>query len=339
MIKVYTDTTYLTQEYRKIIFPVLLDIHFLKAPNALENFQIIEELENADVVIVPVAINYFFKHKKQQELNQFIDKALAANKKVWVYSAGDFGITFRKHVTVFRLGGFKSKLSKNEEIMPLFVSDPYTYVLNTNWFFLDKTEKPTIGFVGNANGSFLKKIKEILIFFKLNFKRQFDKSIGDYQSFFSSSSVRYSVLKDLEKSQSVICNFIYRNSYRGGAQTENQKKQSTLEFFQNIENNLYTICIRGAGNFSVRLYETLMMGRIPVVVQSDAKLPLENTMNWQNHAVLVNRNTIIEEVIAFHNKFSNEEIIEIQKNNRNLMLNLFLRVNYFKKIYTLQNEF
>ncbi len=94
------------------------------------------------------------------------------------------------------------------------------------------------------------------------------------------------------------------------------------------------------------------MGRIPVVVQSDAKLPLENTMNWQNHAVLVNRNTIIEkvnkyakkcknieEVIAFHNKFSNEEIIEIQKNNRNLMLNLFLRVNYFKKIYTLQNEF
>lgn len=339
MIQVYTDTNYLTQEYRKIIFPVLLDIHFLKSESALANFQIIDELENADVVIVPVAINYFFKHKKQQELNQFIDKALALNKKVWVYSAGDFGITFRNDVTVFRLGGFQSKLSKNEKIMPLFVSDPYTYVLNTDWYFLDKTEKPTIGFVGNANGSFSKKIKENLIFLKLNLKRQFDKSIGDYQPFFSSSSVRYKVLKNLEKNKSIFCNFIYRNSYRGGVQTENEMKQSTKEFFQNIENNLYTICIRGAGNFSVRFYETLMMGRIPVVVMSDAKLPMENEINWKNHAVLVDQNNIIEELLSFHNTNSVEKIIEIQKNNRDLMLNLFLRVNYFKKTYQLQHEF
>ncbi len=339
MIKIYTDTTYLTQEFRKIIFPVLLDIHFLKTPDAVANYQIIDEIENADVVIVPVAINYFYKHKKLQELNQFIDKAIALNKKVWVYAAGDFGISFRKDVIVFRSGGFKSKLSSNEEIIPTFVSDPYTYVLNTNWFFLDKTEKPTIGFVGNANGSFSKRLKEFLIFLKLNFKRQFDKSIGDYQPFFSSSSVRYTVLKSLEKSQSIICNFIYRNSYRGGAQTENEIKQSKVEFFQNIENNLYTICIRGAGNFSVRLYETLMMGRIPVVVLSDTKLPLENVITWENHAVLVTQNNLIDELTNFHNKFSNEEIIEIQKSNRDLMLNLFLRINYFKKIYDLRNEF
>ena len=82
MIKIFTDKTYLTQEYRKIIFPVLLDIHFLKTKNALDNFQLIDDIEKADVVIVPVAINYFFKHKKQKELNQFIDKAIAQNKKV-----------------------------------------------------------------------------------------------------------------------------------------------------------------------------------------------------------------------------------------------------------------
>lgn len=339
MIKIYTDTRYLTQEFRKIIFPVLLDIHFLKTTDALANFQIIEEIENADIVIVPVAINYFFKHKKQQELNQFIDKAIAQNKKVWVYAAGDFGITFRKDVSVFRLGGFKSKLSKNEVIMPLFVSDPFTYILNTNWFFLNKTEMPTIGFVGNANGSFYKRLKELLIFLKLNFKRQFDKSIGDYQPFFSSSSVRFTVLKSLEKSNAIVCNFIYRKSYRGGAQTESQIKQSTVEFFQNIENNLYTICIRGAGNFSVRLYETLMMGRIPIVINSDAKLPLENEINWKNHAVFTDKNNIIDAVLAFHNSFSNEELIAIQKSNRDLLLNDFLRVNYFHKIYQLENEF
>lgn len=339
MIKIYTDTRYLTQEFRKIIFPVLLDIHFLKTANALSNFQLVDELETADVVLVPVAINYFFKHKKQQELNQFIDKAIALNKKVWVYAAGDFGITFRKDVTVFRLGGFQSKLSKNEQIMPLFVSDPYTYILENNWFFVDKTDKPTIGFVGNANGSFTKKIKELLIFLKLTLKRLFDKSIGDYQSFFSSSSVRYSVLKSLEKSHAITCNFIYRNSYRGGAQTEKEIKQSTKEFFQNIECNLYTVCIRGAGNFSVRLYETLMMGRIPIVIHSDAKLPLENDINWKNHVVFASKNNIIDAVLAFHNSFSNEALIAIQKSNRDLMLTQFIRVNYFHTIYQLENEF
>ena len=60
MIKIYTDSNYLTKEFRKIIFPVLLDIHFTKSTLALENFQIIDKIENADVVIVPVAINYFF---------------------------------------------------------------------------------------------------------------------------------------------------------------------------------------------------------------------------------------------------------------------------------------
>jgi hypothetical protein len=339
MIKIYTDTKYLTQEYRKIIFPVLLDVHFLKSTNALLNYQIIDEIEKANVVIVPVAINYFFKYKKIKELNIFIDNAIKLNKKVWVYSAGDFGISFRKDVTVFRLGGFKSKLTKNEQIMPLFVSDPYSYVLDTNWFYLNKPEKPTIGFVGNANGSFFKKIKEILIFLKLNIKRLFDKSIGDFQPFFSSSSVRYNVLKNLEKNNSILCDFIYRNSYRGGAQTETQIKKSSIEFFQNIQNNLYTVCIRGAGNFSVRFYETLMMGRIPVVVLSDAKFPLENQIKWENHAVFVNQNNIIEGLINFHAKYSNEDLIEIQKNNRNLMLKYFLRVDFFKKINELENEF
>ena len=180
--------------------------------------------------------------------------------------------------------------------------------------------------------------KEFLIFLKLNLKRLLDKSIGDYQFFFSSSSVRYSVLKSLEKSKAIVCNFIYRNSYRGGAQTETEIKQSTKEFFQNIERNLYTICIRGAGNFSVRLYETLIMGRIPIVIHSDAKLPLENEIIWKNHAVLAHKNNVIDSVLTFHNSLSNEELIAIQKSNRDLMLTQFLRVNYFHKIHQLENE-
>ena len=112
-----------------------------------------------------------------------------------------------------------------------------------------------------------------------------------------------------------------------------------MEFFTNIENNLYTVCIRGAGNFSVRLYETLMMGRIPVVIASDAKLPLENYINWEKHLVITNSENILKDLVVFHEKSSNEALIEIQKNNRELMLGLFQRVNYFAALYHFKNEF
>lgn len=339
MIKIHTDTRYLTQEYRKIIFPVLLDIHFLKSTIAVENFQIVDEIENADVVVVPVAINYFFKQKKEKELHQFIDKALLSHKKVWVYSAGDFGITFRKDVTVFRLGGFKSKLSDNEEILPSFVSDPYDILFTNKWETIDKTVTPTIGFVGHANNSKIKLAKEFLLHLKFTISRMVNKSLGDYQPFYPSGLKRFEILQQLSKTDKISTNFIFRKLYRAGVKNEVDKEKTSLEFFKNIESNLYTVCMRGAGNFSVRLYETLMMGRIPVLVASDAKLPLENFIDWKKHVVLTNSENIAADLVSFHELNSKEELIEIQMNNRNLMLGLFQRVNYFVAIYKFRNEF
>jgi hypothetical protein len=339
MIRIYTDRNYLTQEFRKIIFPVLLDIHFTKSTLALEKFQLVDTLENADVVIVPVAINYFFKNKKKTELNQFIDKALAANKKVWVYAAGDFGITFRKDVIVFRLGGFKSKLSENEEILPSFVSDAYSTILTNNWKPLPKSIKPEIGFVGHANNRKIQLIKEFVLHLKLAVNRVINSSLGDYQSYYPSSLRRFEILEKLKISDEISTNFIFRKLYRAGVKTEEEMQKTSLEFFKNIENNLYTVCIRGAGNFSVRFYETLMMGRIPVLIASDAKLPLENHINWEKHIVKTNSENILKDLVVFHEKSSNEVLVEIQKNNRNLMLGLLQRVNYFASIYKFKYEF
>ncbi len=45
------------------------------------------------------------------------------------------------------------------------------------------------------------------------------------------------------------------------------------EFDRNIRRNLFTFCHRGAGNFSYRFYETLMHGRIPLLIDTDCELP------------------------------------------------------------------
>jgi hypothetical protein len=52
------------------------------------------------------------------------------------------------------------------------------------------------------------------------------------------------------------------------------------EFFQNIYENLLTVCIRGFGNYSVRFFQTLAMGRIPVFIESDSVLPFESQIEY-----------------------------------------------------------
>lgn len=332
MIKIYTDQNYLNQEFRKLIFPILLDVFFLKSELAISNFQIVNSIEDSDVVIIPVAINFYLKNKKNKELHRFIDLAIANQKKVWAYAAGDYGMKFREDVQVFRLGGLQSKWRKNEFVLPCFVTDPYEYVLKNKWEPISLSLKPSIGFVGHANGSFVKYLKELVLHLKMVLKRQMDSSIGDYQPFFASSYIRYSILKKLQKSKLIQTNFVFRNSYRAGAHTKEEIEQTTLEFFKNIETNPYTLCIRGVGNFSVRLYETLIMGRIPVFIETDSELPLSDKIIWKNHILLTNIDAVEKDLHEFHTNLNSDRFNEIQEQNRFLMLHLLNRVNYFKTI-------
>jgi hypothetical protein len=134
----------------------------------------------------------------------------------------------------------------------------------------------------------------------------------------------------------VTTNFIYRKHYRAGATTPSERQKTTQEYFKNIKNSDYVLCVRGAGNFSVRLYETLMMGRIPVFVDTDCLLPLENSIAWKEHCVWVSwkdRHLIANKVIDFHDALTDEAFKELQLKNRVLWketLSLSSLLNFIK---------
>jgi hypothetical protein len=68
----------------------------------------------------------------------------------------------------------------------------------------------------------------------------------------------------------VKCNFIVRPSFWGGSPHDPKLIQ---DFFTNIIDTDITFAMRGYGNFSMRFYQVLSCGRIPLWVDTDTVLP------------------------------------------------------------------
>ncbi|MWB94526.1 hypothetical protein GON26_09130 [Flavobacterium sp. GA093] len=301
--------------------------------NLLNKYQIFSTVEECDIAIVPVDIGYFYTNKNQGKLDNFINKALALGKKVWVYSGGDYGKSLESSVHTFRMSGFDSKMNQQTFIMPSFIGDPYVK-LSKNFHTIAKLEQPQIGFVGHASNSLSKKIKEISMYLNYNFKRWTKKTATDYYNFYPSSIKRFQLLAILKKNPDLKTNFIFRNKYRAGIKSLQQKNKTTIEFLENIEKNPYTFCLRGAGNFSVRFYETLAMGRIPFVIDTDFRLPLSDTINWKKHCVIAKEQEMVDTIIDFHQNISPEDFELMQINNQKLWKEYLEREAYFLKIHS-----
>ena len=99
------------------------------------------------------------------------------------------------------------------------------------------------------------------------------------------------------------------------------KNVARKEYFENMENNIYTFCYRGAGNFSYRFYETLMMGRIPVFIDTDCVIPNIDILLDSDACVYIKEKDItndsyIIDKINDYNEKNKDKLDIIQKNNR-----------------------
>ena len=333
MLSIYTDISFVNETYRRQLFPLLFDICILKDSRLSVFYRLVNTPEEADVFVFPINYQAFTTHKKAY--HNFTKIIKTHNKPTWVYTSGDFGYTIKEDYYNFRLGGFKSKLNDKTFVLPSFVNDPYAK-LNQEFIPLQKDELPKVGFVGHAKAGIKKYLKEFSVYSKTQIKQVLKSSKNDKQAFYPSGYKRATYLNKLIDSELIITNFILRNQYRAGVKTEADKIKTTQEFYENMNLNPYTFCIRGAGNFSVRFYETLAMGRIPVLINTDCKLPLDNSISWNNHACIIDEkdiNNMDALLTDFHSKFTDESFEVFQENNRELWLNKLQRVSYFKQIH------
>ena len=335
MIKLYTDNKFLTETYRSQVFPLLFDLVYKKSKVLSKYYTLVSAPQESDVIVVPINYSTFFAKRKDYE--NVLRSAKLFGKPLWVYTAGDYGYTTNiPNSFTFRLGGFETKMSKTTFILPSFINDPYSQILTKDFSVLPKEDKPSIGFVGHAKSGIQKYIKEYANHVKHNLKTTLTKALIDKQSFYPSSIKRARYLKQLAAHNCFNTQFILRDSYRAGVHSTQAQQKSTLEFYTNIYNTAYTFCIRGVGNFSVRLYETLAVGRIPILFNTDCRLPLHKSINWSKHCLILDNTSPVsvkDQILAFHNNLNKDEFEALQKSNRNLWLNTLQRESYFIQIH------
>ena len=338
MLKLYTDINLLNEKNRTYLFPLLFDLHFSRSNFYSQYYNLEDNIEEADIAILPLEYGFMLKNYNKY-VDLFFKKAKNFNKPIWIYSGGDYGISIEeKGVYNFRLGGFKSKLNNNTIIIPSFITDPYSIHIKDGFKPKKKEKQPKIGFVGHAKEGIIKYFKEYFIYLRININRLLKLEYADYQPFYPSSLKRAHLLKLLEKYDQITTDFIFRDRYRAGVIKEEEKADTTKEFYQNIFDNPYTFNMRGGGNFSVRFYETLAVGRIPVLLNTDCLLPLSNNINWNEHCLIIDEadyKSVGKKVLDFHSNLNEDEFISIQKNNRTLWEKYLTRHTFFPLVHDL----
>ena len=138
-------------------------------------------------------------------------------------------------------------------------------------------------------------------------------------------------------------NFILRDSY-----IFNLKDNHKKDFNDNMNDNLFTLCYRGRGNFSIRFYETLMRGRIPIQINSSSIFPYEDEIDYSEIGIFIEEEDLgkvdLEKLVKdYYYSKSADELLQIQKNNRRIYEEYFHPEIYFSQIFRMvhrimQNE-
>lgn len=294
-------------------------------------FVLTEKPEEADLFLIPH--DYFRIHTRRDYLEQFTHLARQHGKKlvVVVYGDSDEEVVMPGAV-ILRTSQYRHKLSPQEIVMPGYTED----LLHDRLLLLrKKSTKPIIGFCGWADFPNLKgKIKfwSRIILQDLRTYLLFDAHAQVHKQgiFFRQRAMEY-----LKRATSVQTNFVIRRSYSGHKMTiELPEAQARAEYVNNILDSDFTLCVKGDGNWSYRFYETLALGRLLVLVDTETLLPLEDRIDYGAFVIRVPSNqleTIADRVSLFYSSLSDEEYARRQQKARDAFVQ-FLRIDSFLRV-------
>jgi hypothetical protein len=139
-------------------------------------------------------------------------------------------------------------------------------------------------------------------------------------------------LQELRKT-SLHQEILIRESYGGISRLVSNSEKKRDEYVNNIADSDFVLCPRGDSNASLRFYETLSAGRIPLIPDTKIKLPYLENLNLRDAMLIFDifsQNLEIE-ILDFWSRLDSIKYQEIQERIR------FIYNNYYKFDVFLKN--
>jgi hypothetical protein len=355
-LKIYTDLSLLelgapvdllipfiginNEEYKEgRLYEHTFDEYCKHASNYIE----LTGIDECDICLFPINYNqkWDVKIDRPTRVSDFINSVETSGKKVFVFLGHDISaISINVSDSIVFSGAIdKSRQVKGVYSYPHFFSDLLVYN-NTPFAPKTKSELPIVGFCGYAPPLELKLGKEKAI----GLLKLFANYTGLIRLFPTriSHSYRARAIVALKISNKVKPNLRIKSTFAFGPNGQlntGNTQESDMEFRKNFINNIlesdYTLCVRGIGNNSIRFFETLCCGRIPVFVNTNSVLPFDHIIDWRKKCVWVEEKNIdnIGEVVSkFHKEISDEEYQRLQIELRNIWEEYLSPLGFYKNL-------
>jgi hypothetical protein len=103
------------------------------------------------------------------------------------------------------------------------------------------------------------------------------------------------------------------------------------KFKETMERSIFALCPRGYGKTSFRINEALNLGAIPVYVYDEPWIPFNDSIDFNDYGVLIHESEI-ENIDIILKNISNEKILSLQKNGKEIYEEYFTYNGCFNKI-------
>ncbi len=286
-------------------------------------FTIVDNPTDADYFLIP----HMYARLKREP--SYLERCVDLSKKysktllLFAYQDGAEKIDIPNTI-IFRPSQYKKTLALNEIIMPAFVEDlGVLYGISLK----EKTATPSVGFVGKAD--FENFQHHLRFLYKNTILKRGPLKDGLY--------FRREAMRILSGDHRIKSNFITRSSYSGN------KKSITLdpvlarkEYIHNMQENDFTLAPKGDGNYSLRFYETLSMSRIPILVDTDMVLPLEDKIPYDDIIIRIdykNIRSITDTIVNLYKNWSSNEYEDRQKKARIIFEKYLFMPAFIKEVF------
>ncbi len=287
-------------------------------------YDITDDPEKADMVLMPFSHNIALRHYPHI-LEACTSMSAKIKKPLLIDGIGDIvhEVTI-PNTFVLRYGGYKFEKKPNEIVIPPYADDLLEIYCKGILPIREKSVIPTIGFAGWSNLTGKQKFRSFAKEFKDRLHGIFN---SNYRAKKKGVFFRAQALKILEESFLLKTSIVRRSSYSGHADTvEGGAELVRLEFVENLLGCDYGLDVRGDANASIRLFEILSLGRIPIIIDTERNFPFSDKVDYSRFACIVDfrdMHILPQKIMEFHNSLSNEKYKEMQQYARDSYVKYF----------------